>query len=72
MTPRREPKINSDFQKSKIAPDFYLFEFKLKLNKLPDRYSCNVRYHFEENFILIINPLSLYSNIIIDLTENCL
>ena len=28
--------INSDFQKSKA--DFCLFEFKLKLNKLRDRY----------------------------------
>ena len=28
----------------------------LKLNKLPDRYSCNVRCHFEANFIHIKNP----------------
>ena len=38
----------------------------LKLNKLSDRYSCNVGCHFEANFILIENPFSLYGNTIID------
>ena len=38
----------------------------LKLNKLPDRYSCNVTCHLEPNLILIKNPLSLYGNTIID------
>ena len=37
-----------------------------KLNKLPDRYSCNVKCHFEANFIHIINPSSLYGNTITD------
>ena len=39
---------------------------KLKLNKLPDRYSCNVSCHFETNFILLVNPSSLYGNTILD------
>ena len=38
----------------------------LKLNKLPDRYSCNVECDFEANFILIKNPFSFYGNIIIE------
>ena len=38
----------------------------LKLNKLPDRYSCNVGCHFQENFILIKNMSSLYGNTIVD------
>ena len=42
----------------------------LKLNKLSDRYSCNVRFHFEANFILIKNLSSLYGNSIIDLRQN--
>ena len=42
-----------------------MFEFKLKLNKLPDRYSCNVGCHFEANFILINYLFSLYDNTII-------
>ena len=42
----------------------------LKLNKLPDRYSCNVSCHFEANFILIVNLSSLYGNTIIDQREN--
>ena len=49
-----------------------MFEFKLKLNKFPDRYSCNVGCHFKAYFILIKNASSLYGNTMIDLPENCL
>ena len=38
----------------------------LNLNKLPDRYSCNVKCHFEANFILINYLFSLYGNTITD------
>ena len=47
-----------------------ILEKNLKLNKLSDRYSRNVRCHFEENFILINYLSLLYGNTIIVLRKN--